>query len=109
MFRREGDRRGKPFAISGWGAGNPVPLNGNRKFGLELEFTYTDGSTEAFTADFASDSNQWQYVNKAVVANKDYSSHKASYVYNYNANRAYFDGLSVFKDEYWPASVLQLF
>ena len=74
------------FVISGWGAGNSVPLKDDRKFGLELEFTYTDGTKEAFMADFASDSNQWQYVNKAVVAKKDYTSIKASYVYDTDNN-----------------------
>lgn len=96
-------KAGDTFVISGWGAGNSVPLKENRKFGLELEFTYTDGTKEAFSANFTGDSNQWQYVNKPVVAKKDYTSIKASYVYGHNANKAYFDGLSVFKDEYWPS------
>ena len=52
---------------------------------------------------FASDSNQWQYVNKVVIAKKDYTTIKASYLLKNNANKVYFDGLSVYKDEYWPS------
>ena len=91
------------YVISGWGCGNPLPKNDNRAFGVELEFTYTDGKKEAFVGNFASDSNQWQYVNKVVIAKKDYSSIKASYLFKNNANKVYFDGLSVYKDEYWPS------
>lgn len=91
------------YVISGWGCGNPLPKNDNRAFGVELEFTYADGSKEAFTGNFASDSNQWQYVNKVVVAKKDYTSVKASYLLKNNANKVYFDGLSVYRDEYWPS------
>lgn len=91
------------YVISGWVCGNPLPKNDNRAFGVELEFTYSDGSKEAFTGNFASDSNQWQYVNKVVVAKKDYTSVKASYLLKNNANKVYFDGLSVYRDEYWPS------
>lgn len=91
------------YVISGWGCGNPLPQSDNRAFGVELEFTYTDGNKEAFVGNFASDSNQWQYVNKVVIAKKDYSSIKASYLFKNNANKVYFDGLSVYKDEYWPS------
>lgn len=91
------------YVISGWGCGNPLPKNDSRAFGVELEFSYTDGSKEAFVENFASDSNQWQYVNKVVIAKKDYTTIKASYLLKNNANKVYFDGLSVYKDEYWPS------
>ena len=91
------------FVISGWGCGNPLPLKDNRSFGVELEFSHTDGTTKAYIANFESDSNQWQYVSDVIIPEKDYSSVKASYVFNYNANTVYFDGLSVYKEEFWPS------
>lgn len=91
------------FVISGWGCGNPLPLKDNRSFGVELEFSHTDGTTKAYIANFESDSNQWQYVSDVIISEKDYSSVKASYVFNYNANTVYFDGLSVYKEEFWPS------
>lgn len=91
------------FVVSAWGCGNPLPLKDNRAFGVELEFTHTDGTKKAYMANFKSDSNQWQYVSDVVIPEKDYSSIKASYVFNYNANTVYFDGMSVYKEEFWPS------
>lgn len=91
------------FVVNAWGCGNPMPLKDNRAFGVELAFNYTDGTKQSYVRNFQSDSNQWQYLNSVIIPEKDYNSVIASYVFNYNANAVYFDGLSVYKEEFWPS------
>ena len=94
---------GEPFVINAWGCGHTVKLKDNRTFGVELEFTYTDGTKESFVSNFSSNVNDWQYLAEVFVPKKNYSNVTAGYTYSYNANTAYFDGLSVFKEEFGPS------
>ena len=45
---------GDTFVISGGGCAETVPPKDGRKFGVELTFVHTDGTTEDFYAGFAS-------------------------------------------------------
>ena len=44
--------------------------------------------------------SDWQYLSDVVVAKKAYSAIQVSLIYGYNANAAYFDGLSFFKEQF---------
>ena len=50
--------------------------------------------------EFGADTDSWQYLNGAAVAKQKYTKIQVMYLYNRNANRAYFTGLSFFKERY---------
>lgn len=92
------------FTLGGWGKGDSVPLSGNRKFGISVEFIDSDGTagTEhlvSFNPDCDS-ANNWQYVARRVVADQDYSSIRVNLLYCLNQNVAYFDGIQLYKEEF---------
>ena len=84
------------FMVSGWARANSVDLHGNRRFGLSVILTYSDGSTEEQYAFFNPENTGWQYLTAAVVPEKELTvtSAKVAFVYDYNCNTAYFDDIS---------------
>lgn len=50
--------------------------------------------------EFGAETDSWQYLNGAAVAKQKYTKIQVMYLYNRNANRAYFTGLSFFKERY---------
>ena len=98
---------GDTYVLAGWAKANSVALDAydsrDREFGLLLIFNYTDGTTKTVTARFNPDTNiteNWQYSATAAVAKKAYSSITIRIAYNYNANKAYFDGIQLYKEEF---------
>ena len=78
----------------------------DRHFGLCINF-YDGGSSAAGKnrnsyqyLEFGADTDSWQYLNGAAVAKQKYTKIQVMYLYNRNANRAYFTGLSFFKERY---------
>ena len=91
------------YVVSGWAMGDSAPLTGNRTFGIQVVFHYTDGTygyfKKSFNADLGSDGN-WQYLSMPVVAKKDYELFTVKLVYDYNVNTVYFDGIQLYKEEF---------
>lgn len=99
---------------SAWGRGQSVPRTvpdtdkdrKDRHFGLCINFY--DGEAAAAGKngnnyqylEFGADTDSWQYLNGAAVAKQKYTKIQVMYLYNRNANRAYFTGLSFFKERY---------
>ena len=77
-----------------------------RKFGVEVVFVGPEGADgsagarEVHTSNFGADTREWQSLCDAVVAKADYEKIEVSYVYCHNANIAYFDGLSLYREQY---------
>jgi len=87
------------FMVSGWAKANSVDLHGNRRFGLSVILTYSNGVTEEFYSPFNTENTGWQYLTAAVAPDKDYSalnvtSAKVAFVYDFNCNAAHFDDIS---------------
>ena len=94
------------YVINVWGAADTVSLNKDRSlvndstFSTEVEFVYTDGTKDAFTSNFGAATNQWQFLSDVIVVNKAYSSIKVSCIYGNNENKAYFEGIALYKEEF---------
>ena len=96
-------KKGDTYAASAWGCADSLPLRDRRTFGVEVVFVSSDGSKDDHICSFKAATGEWQFLNQVVVARADYTNVWVGYTYNYNANTAYFDGLSLYKDEYWPS------
>ena len=72
---------------------------------MEVSFLAADGTREDHVSNFGADTTDWQYVCDAVVAKADYAKIEVSYVYCHNVNVAYFDGLSLYKEQYGEATL----
>ena len=95
---------GDTLILSGWAKGDAVPYtDDNRKFGLLLTFTYTDGKKVTKEVLFHPDTDSsisWQYAAAPIVAEKAYSSVTVSLAYDNNANTALFDGIQLYKEQF---------
>ena len=105
---------GDCYMASAWGRGQSVPRTvpdtdkdrKDRHFGLCINFY--DGEAAAAGKnennyqylEFGADTDSWQYLNCAAVAKQKYTKIQVMYLYNRNANRSYFTGLSFFKERY---------
>ena len=102
-----GGNAGDTYVLAGWALGQGVPLTeqstGTRTYTLRGQFLYTDGDTGVFEFDFnpSTDANLvWQYVSGVMVAEKDYSGIKIQVLFDYAANKVYFDGIQLFKESF---------
>ena len=96
-------KKGDAYMVNAWGRGTPLPETSNdtaRRFGVEVVFVGTDGTNDTHYTNFSPDILDWQFLSDVYVAKKDYSSIKVSYTYCHNANIAFFDGLSLFREEF---------
>ena len=105
---------GDCYMAGAWGRGQSVPRTvpdtdkdrKDRHFGLCINFY--DGEAAAAGKngnnyqylEFGADTDSWQYLNGAAVAKQKYTKIQVMYLYNRNANRAYFTGLAFFKERY---------
>lgn len=83
-----------------WCTGYPVTEKDSRACGLEVEFTSTDGTKEAYVSTFKSTTSQWQFLNDVFIPKKDYVKINVSCVYNYNCNSVLFDGLALYREDF---------
>lgn len=94
-------KKGDCYMINAWGKGRSIPLTEEgRTFGVEVKFITLDGTEEVHISNFGADTREWQYLCDAAVAKEDYNKIEISYIYGKNANVAYFDGLSLYKEEF---------
>lgn len=94
---------GDTFMVNAWGCGTPLPETDNdkaRRFGVEVIFVGTEGAEDVHYTNFSPDILDWQFLSDVYVAKDDYTSIKVSYTYCHNANMAFFDGLSLYREEY---------
>ena len=96
-------KAGDTYMVNAWGQGTALPETDNdkaRRFGVEVVFVCTDGTKDVHYTNFSPDILDWQFLSDVYVAKKDYSSIQVSYAYCHNANAAFFDGLSLFREEF---------
>lgn len=99
---------GDVYSFGGWANGNSAPIKtGNHSnniiFAIAFRFYYTDNTTSDYPADFNKDlfeENTWQYASGRAVAAKAYNKIRIMLVYQNNVNDVYFDGISIYKDEF---------
>ena len=90
--------------VNAWGRGDALPesTDENRRFGVEVVFVGKDKDgkeiTDVHYTNFSPDILDWQFLSDVYVAKIAYTSVKVSYTYCRNANLAFFDGLSLFKE-----------
>ena len=90
--------------VNAWGRGDALPesTDENRRFGVEVVFVGKDKDgkeiTDVHYTNFSPDILDWQFLSDVYVAKIEYTSVKVSYTYCRNANLAFFDGLSLFKE-----------
>ena len=97
------------YMLSGWAKAESVPdiaednSDGeNRFFGLHAKFLYADGSYETEYIPFNADVPTWQYISGVVTPTQTGKVLSAIIVgcdYTFNANTAYFDGISLVEEE----------
>lgn len=96
-------KKGDNYMVNAWGKGTALPETDNdkkRRFGVEVVFVGTDGMEDVHYTNFSPDILDWQFLSDVYAAKKDYTSIKVSYTYCHNANLAFFDGLSLFREEF---------
>ena len=97
-------KNGDTFMVNAWGRGDALPesTDENRRFGVEVIFVGKDKDgkeiTDVHYTNFSPDILDWQFLSDVYVAKIEYTSVKVSYTYCRNANLAFFDGLSLFKE-----------
>ena len=97
-------KNGDTFMVNAWGRGDALPesTDKNRRFGVEVIFVGKDKDgkevTDVHYTNFSPDILDWQFLSDVYVAKIAYTSVKVSYTYCRNANLAFFDGLSLFKE-----------
>ena len=97
-------KNGDTFMVNAWGRGDALPesTDKNRRFGVEVIFIGKDKDgkeiTDVHYTNFSPDILDWQFLSDVYVAKIAYTSVKVSYTYCRNANLAFFDGLSLFKE-----------
>ena len=73
------------FMAGVWATGYAVAnSDDNRKYGLEVEFVASDGSTVSSISSFDARTLEWQFLNDVFIAKKDYTSVNVSLVFYYN-------------------------
>ena len=96
-------RKGDTYMVNAWGRGTPLPETDNdryRRFGVEVTFVDDAGNTDTHYTNFSPDILDWQFLSDVYVAKQDYTSVRVSYSYCRNANTAFFDGLSLYREEF---------
>ena len=96
-------KKGDTYMINAWGRGVSLPEtenHKNRRFGVELIFLNGTGTKDVHYTNFSPDIMDWQFLSDVYVAKNDYTSIQVSYTYCRNANMAFFDGLSLFREEF---------
>ncbi|MBQ8306055.1 MAG: DNRLRE domain-containing protein, partial [Blautia sp.] len=100
--------KGDCFMAGGWARGTSLPESTNdtnRRFGIAVTFNHTDNTTDTQRIAFTPDIIDWQYACSAVVAKKAYSSITMAFEYCRQAGQVYFDGLSLFREEFGQSFV----
>ena len=97
-------KNGDTFMVNAWGRGDALPesTDENRRFGVEVVFVGKDKDgkeiTDVHYTNFSPDILDWQFLSDVYVAKIAYTSVKVSCTYCRNANLAFFDGLTLFKE-----------
>ncbi len=96
-------KKGDTYMINAWGRGTALPETENdkyRRFGVEVTFVDDAGNTDTHYTNFSPDILDWQFLSDVYVAKQAYTSIRVSYSYCRNANIAFFDGLSLYREEF---------
>ena len=96
-------KSGDTYMINAWGIGTALPETDNdknRRFGVEVVFESQDGKKEVHYTNFTPDILDWQFLSDVYVAKQDYIKIHVSYTYCHNANVAFFDGLSLYREQF---------
>ena len=96
-------KKGDTYMVNAWGRGTALPETENdryRRFGVEVTFVDDAGNTDTHYTNFSPDILDWQFLSDVYVAKQAYTSIRVSYSYCRNANIAFFDGLSLYREEF---------
>ena len=91
------------YMVNAWGMGTSLPIaskDAERRFGVQVNFVAADGTCDVHYTNFSPDIQDWQFLSDNYVAKHDYVSVEISYVYSHNANIAFFDGISLYREEF---------
>ncbi|MHB9941512.1 hypothetical protein CF065_07755 [Clostridium sporogenes] len=93
-------KKGDVFVLGGWAKANSVALKSRRYFALDVGFERYDGKFDWKPISFNEDSTQWQYICDRIIADNDYKSVKVYCIYYNNENKAYFDAIQLYREEF---------
>ena len=96
-------KTGDTYMVNAWGLGTALPETDNdksRRFGVEVVFVAEDGKKDVHYTNFTPDILDWQFLSDIYVAKLDYVKIYVSYTYCHNANVAFFDGLSLYREQF---------
>ncbi|MBY6801068.1 DNRLRE domain-containing protein [Clostridium botulinum] len=93
-------KKGDVFVLGGWAKANSVALKSRRYFALDVGFERYDGKFDWKPISFNEDSTQWQYICDRIIADNDYKSVKVYCIYYNNENKAYFDAVQLYREEF---------
>ncbi|WP_251862294.1 DNRLRE domain-containing protein [Clostridium sp. Marseille-Q2269] len=93
-------KKGDVFVLGGWAKANSVALKSRRYFALDVGFERYDGKFDWKPISFNEDSSQWQYICDRIIADNDYKSVKVYCIYYNNENKAYFDAIQMYREEF---------
>lgn len=96
-------KTGDTYMVNAWGLGTALPETDNdksRRFGVEVVFEAEDGKKDVHYTNFTPDILDWQFLSDIYVAKLDYVKIYVSYTYCHNANVAFFDGLSLYREQF---------
>jgi RHS repeat-associated protein len=88
------------LVVGGWSKADSSPIYGSRNFGITVGFKLPSGDYEWHDSVFNTDSTQWQYLSKKIVAKSDYTQVVFYVIYYNNVNSAMFDGMQLYKEEF---------
>ena len=93
------------FTLSGWAKGYGIPVHerdglSTPVFRLRALITYTNGTTQAETADFSPSTEEWQFASVQFAKNsyRAIRSIRVFCEYNYNFGDVYFDDIQLIRD-----------
>ncbi|MHB1153353.1 MAG: hypothetical protein ACYCWE_06110 [Eubacteriales bacterium] len=91
------------FVLSGWAKAVSIPTtyDDNKTFSLRGIIVYSDDTFQPYDKPFNADSTEWQFVSSAILPEqigKTISYIRVMCRYDYNANNAYFDNISLVRE-----------
>ncbi|URZ05295.1 DNRLRE domain-containing protein [Clostridium felsineum] len=87
---------GDIYSFGAWGKGYSVPSGT-----FQIQLAFVDGSSAQWvTLEFNKNYDKWQYISGKAIAKQKYSRIDIYYLYENNANTAYFDGAQLYKEDF---------
>lgn len=94
-------KKGDVYNISYWVKSGGLQESGTsgKSVRVTIGFVKNDNSMQWIDSFVNTDSPNWQFMSKEIIANSDYKAIDIYLMNNYNANETYWDNIGLFKDE----------